>query len=67
MSSTVRQIIFWVLILLGAVLLYKAFANSQGGGTSTIDVGLLNNKIQNGEIVKLTIKQNEVMAVDRQE
>ncbi|PYS94417.1 MAG: cell division protein FtsH [Acidobacteria bacterium] len=65
MSSTVRQIIFWVLILLGAVLLYKAFANSQGGSPSAIDVGALNAKIQNGEIAKLTVKQNEATAVDK--
>ena len=65
LSSTVRQIIFWVLILLGAVLLYKAFANSQSGSPQTIDVGALNTKIQNGEIAKLTIKQNEATAVDK--
>jgi cell division protease FtsH len=54
-----------VLILLGAVLLYKAFANSQGGSPSAVDVGALNTKIQNGEIAKLTIKQNEAAAVDK--
>ncbi|HEX8072590.1 MAG TPA: ATP-dependent zinc metalloprotease FtsH [Pyrinomonadaceae bacterium] len=63
MSSTVRQIIFWVLILLGAVLLYKAFANSQGGSPAAVDVSTLSDKIQKGEIAKLTIKQNEATAV----
>jgi cell division protease FtsH len=53
------------LILLGAVLLYKAFANSQGGSPETIDVGLLNTKIQNSEITKLTVKQNEANATDK--
>jgi cell division protease FtsH len=61
LSSTVRQIVFWVLILLGAVLLYKAFANSQSGPEKT-DVGTLSARVQRGEIVKLTIKQNEVLA-----
>ncbi len=65
MSSTVRQIIFWVLILLGAVLLYKAFANSQGGGTQAIDVSTLSDKIQKGEIAKLTIKQSEAVAISK--
>jgi cell division protease FtsH len=63
LSSTVRQIIFWVLILLGAVLLYKAFANSQGGSPTAIDVGALITKIQNNEIAKVTVKQNEAIAV----
>ncbi|HEX8181947.1 MAG TPA: ATP-dependent zinc metalloprotease FtsH [Pyrinomonadaceae bacterium] len=63
MSSTVRQIIFWVLILLGAVLLYKAFANSQGGTTTVLDVSALKYKIVNGEIAKLTLKQSEALAV----
>ncbi|MCA1816940.1 MAG: ATP-dependent zinc metalloprotease FtsH [Acidobacteria bacterium] len=61
MSSTARQIVFWVLILLGAVLLYKAFSNSQGGPEKT-DVGSLSARVQRGEIAKLTIKPNEVLA-----
>ncbi|MFL6207901.1 MAG: ATP-dependent zinc metalloprotease FtsH [Pyrinomonadaceae bacterium] len=65
MSSTVRQIIFWVLILLGAVLLYKAFANSQGGNPAAVDVGQLIAKIQNNEIAKLTVKQSEAIAIGK--
>ena len=65
MSSTVRQIIFWVLILLGAVLLYKAFANSQAGSPQAVDVSALIARIQNNDISKLTIKQNEVTAVSK--
>ena len=64
MSSTARQIVFWVLILLGAVLLYKAFSNSQGT-PDKLDVGALTNKVQKGEIAKLTVKQNEALAVDQ--
>jgi cell division protease FtsH len=63
LSSTARQIVFWVLILLGAVLLYKAFSNSQGG-PETIDIGQLSVKVQRGEIAKLTVKQNEILAQD---
>jgi cell division protease FtsH len=65
LSSTVRQIIFWVLILLGAVLLYKAFANSQAGSPQAVDVSALIARIQNNDITKLTIKQNEVTAVSK--
>ncbi|HLL77830.1 MAG TPA: ATP-dependent zinc metalloprotease FtsH [Pyrinomonadaceae bacterium] len=63
MSSTARQIVFWVLILLGAVLLYKAFSNTQGG-PENIDVGTLMTKIRQHEIGKLTVKPTEVIAVD---
>jgi cell division protease FtsH len=52
-----------VLILLGAVLLYKAFSNSQGG-PEKIDVGSLSAKVQRGEIAKLTVKQSEILAQD---
>jgi cell division protease FtsH len=52
-----------VLILLGAVLLYKAFANNQGGPTK-VDVGTLSAMVQRGEITKLTIKASEVLAQD---
>ncbi|HVG30482.1 MAG TPA: ATP-dependent zinc metalloprotease FtsH [Pyrinomonadaceae bacterium] len=63
MSSTARQIVFWVLILLGAVLLWKAFSNSQGG-PEKIDVGSLSVKLQRGEIAKITVKPNELLAKD---
>ena len=63
MSSTVRQIIFWVLILLGAVLLYQAFAKAQGG-PEKLDVSALTAKIQRNEITKLVIKQTEAVATD---
>jgi cell division protease FtsH len=61
LSSTARQIVFWVLILLGAVLLYKAFSNSQGGPEKT-DVGTLSAMVQRGEIKKITIKPSEILA-----
>ncbi len=63
LSSTARQIIFWVLILLGAVLLYKAFAGNQGG-PAKIDLSTLNVKIKKHEINNLTFKQSEVLATD---
>jgi cell division protease FtsH len=63
LSSTARQIIFWVLILLGAVLLYRAFSGNQGG-PSKIDLSTLNVKIKKHEINNLTVKQTEVLATD---
>ncbi|MDQ1611772.1 MAG: hypothetical protein QOG00_1703 [Pyrinomonadaceae bacterium] len=63
MEQTIRRIIFWVLILLGVVLLYKAFSGGQKAPES-LDVSTLKAKIQRNEIVRLTIKQTEVLAVD---
>ena len=48
---------------MGAVLLYKAFSNSQGG-PETIDIGALTGRVQRGEIAQLTIKANEILAKD---
>ncbi|MGH9943121.1 MAG: ATP-dependent metallopeptidase FtsH/Yme1/Tma family protein, partial [Pyrinomonadaceae bacterium] len=65
MSSTVRQIIFWVLILAGAVLLYNAFSRSAGRNVKPLAYNLLVNEIQKGQINKLTIKQAEVASTDK--
>jgi cell division protease FtsH len=64
LSSTARQLIFWVLILVGAVMLYQFLVNKQGKGATDIDINQLYGKIEKGQIEKLTIKQAEVAAVD---
>jgi cell division protease FtsH len=63
LSSTARQIIFWLLIVAGAVLLYKLV--NPGGKTSTpADLGILVQKMDAGEIKQLTLNQNEAIALD---
>lgn len=64
MSSTARQLIFWVLILVGAVMLYQFLVNKQGRGAQDIDITALRGKIEKRQIEKLTFKQGEVVAVD---
>ena len=64
MSSTARQIIFWLLIVAGALLLYK-LVNPQGKNSAAIDLTVLDQKIQSGELKQLTVKQNETVAVDQ--
>ncbi|HVF51099.1 MAG TPA: ATP-dependent zinc metalloprotease FtsH [Pyrinomonadaceae bacterium] len=66
MSSTARQIIFWVLILVGAVLLYQVFVNKQSRSAKELGVGQLKDKVVKGEIDKLTFRQGEVIAIDTQ-
>src|SRR6266540_2903516 len=63
LSSTARQIIFWLLIVAGALLLYK-LVNPTGRNTQAIDLAALNQKIDAGEIKQFTLKQNEAIAVD---
>jgi cell division protease FtsH len=63
LSSTARQIIFWLLIIAGALLLYK-LVNPNSKNSQSIDLAILYQKIEAGEIKQLTIKQNETVAVD---
>ncbi len=64
LSSTARQIIFWLLIIAGAVLLYR-MVNPNSKNTHAIDLTVLEQKILTaGELKSLTIKQNEAIAVD---
>ena len=63
LSSTARQIIFWLLIVAGALLLYK-LVNPTGKNSTAIDLTTLYAKIDAGEIKQLTVKQNETVAID---
>jgi len=63
LSSTARQIIFWLLIVAGALLLYK-LVNPTGKNSTAIDLTALYGKIEKGEIKQLTVKQNETVAID---
>jgi cell division protease FtsH len=63
LSSTARQIIFWLLIVAGAVLLYR-LVNPGGKGSQPIDLAALAQKIDAGEIKQVTLNQNEAIALD---
>ncbi len=64
MSSTARQIIFWLFIVIGALLLYKVFGGTQGKGVQQIDQTTLEDKIRHSQIKQITFKQQEATAVD---
>ncbi|MEP6912370.1 MAG: ATP-dependent zinc metalloprotease FtsH [bacterium] len=64
MSSTARQIIFWLLIIAGALLLYK-LVNPAGKNTQAIDLTALYQRIDDSQIKQLTVKQNETVAIDK--
>jgi len=63
LSSTARQIIFWLLIVAGALLLYR-LVNPGGKNSQPIDLAALGQKMDALEIKQLTLKQNEAIAVD---
>jgi cell division protease FtsH len=63
LSSTARQIIFWLLIVAGALLLYK-LVNPNSKNVTPIDLTTLYAKIDSSEIKQITVKQNETTAID---
>jgi cell division protease FtsH len=63
LSSTARQIVFWLLIIAGAVLLYK-LVNPRGSSPTSVDLTKLDQMIQNGQLKQLTVKQSETVAID---
>src|ERR1051326_1959084 len=65
LSSTARQIIFWVLIIAGALLIYK-LVNPGSKNTQNIDLVQLDEKIKAGQLKELVVKQNETVAIDSQ-
>jgi cell division protease FtsH len=63
LSSTARQIVFWLLIIAGALLLYK-LVNPRGNNYQNIDLVRLDQLMQSGQIKELTVKTNETVAID---
>ena len=63
LSSTARQIVFWLLIIAGALLLYK-LVNPRGNSYQTVDLTRIDQMIQSSELKQLTVKQTETVAID---
>jgi cell division protease FtsH len=63
LSSTARQIIFWLLIVAGALLIYK-LVNPGSKNTTNIDLTQLEQLIQQEKLSQLTVKQSETVAVE---
>src|SRR5438552_4047930 len=64
LSSTARQIIFWLLIIAGAVLIYK-LVNPGSRNTENIDLTALYEKIDTNQLKQLTVKATETVAIDK--
>ena len=63
LSSTARQIVFWLLIIAGALLLYK-LVNPRGSSYQNVDLTRLDSLMQAGQVKELTVKQGETVAID---
>jgi cell division protease FtsH len=62
LSSTARQLIFWVLILVGAVMLYQFVVNKDGRSAKQLTYGELVENIRNGKVEELNLKASEVVS-----
>src|SRR5687767_14669085 len=62
-SSTARQIVFWLLIIAGALLLYK-LVNPRGSSYQPVDLVKMDQMIQSGNLKQITVKQSETVAID---
>ncbi|MFL6335520.1 MAG: ATP-dependent zinc metalloprotease FtsH [Pyrinomonadaceae bacterium] len=65
MSSTARQLIFWVLILVGAVMLYSFVTNRAAKNALEKNITELKTAINEGKVENLTIKPTEAVAVEK--
>ncbi len=63
LSSTARQIVFWLLIIAGAVLLYK-LVNPRGNNYALVDLTKIDQMITARQLKQLTVKQTETVAID---
>lgn len=60
MNSTVRQIIFWVVIIGGAILLYRFFSNTPGQQPVPLAYNELMTKVENNEVATAMIEREKV-------
>ncbi|HJT65287.1 MAG TPA: ATP-dependent zinc metalloprotease FtsH [Pyrinomonadaceae bacterium] len=64
LSSTARQIVFWLLIIAGALLLYK-LVNPRGTTYQPVDLVQLYRMMDSGNLKQITVKQSETVATDK--
>ena len=63
LSSTARQIVFWLLIIAGAILLYK-LVNPRGSSSTPVDLVRFYQLMDAGSFKELTVKTAETVAID---
>jgi cell division protease FtsH len=58
LNSTLRQVIFWIVILGGAILLYAVFTGKSGQKSVALDYNLLIERAKNKEILEATLEES---------
>ena len=65
MSSRVKQIVFWIVIIASVVIFYQLFARTQGAGAKQLSYDQAVSKIEAGEIGKLNQSQSRLNLEDK--
>ncbi|HEX8265106.1 MAG TPA: ATP-dependent zinc metalloprotease FtsH [Pyrinomonadaceae bacterium] len=65
MSSRVKQIIFWLVIIASVVIFYQLIQRTNGGTTKQLSFDQTITKIENGEIAKLNQGQSRLNLEDK--
>ncbi len=60
MNSTIRQVIFWVVIIGGAILLYRYFHNPSATQPTELSYSNLVEKIESGQIATAIIEREKI-------
>jgi cell division protease FtsH len=65
LSSRVKQIIFWLVIIASVVIFYQLIQRTNGGTTKPLSFDQTITKIENGEIAKLNQGQSKLNLEDK--
>jgi cell division protease FtsH len=60
LNSTIKQVFFWVVIIVGAILLYQVFHNSGGSPPTELSYSELVKKVTDHEVQDAKIEPNKV-------
>ncbi|MGH9752956.1 MAG: ATP-dependent zinc metalloprotease FtsH, partial [Blastocatellia bacterium] len=60
MNSTIRQVVFWVVIIGGAILLYRYFHNPTTNQPTPLSYTELLSQVRNGQVTQATIEKEKV-------
>jgi cell division protease FtsH len=60
LNSTIRQVVFWVVIIGGAILLYRYFHNPTTNQPTQLSYTELLSQVRNGQVAQATVEKEKV-------
>jgi cell division protease FtsH len=60
LNSTIRQVVFWVVIIGGAILLYRYFHNPTTNQPTQLSYTELLSQVRNGQVTQATVEKEKV-------